>query len=61
MKRLLSILLALCLLVGAMSLAYAEELSVDTEETVEIDGVESSDLNESYAREPNETLLENQE
>lgn len=53
MKRLLSILLAFCLLVGAIPLAYAEEQSGDTEETVEIGGVESSD--------PNETPLENQE
>lgn len=61
MKRLLSILLALCLLVSAMPLAYAEGLSVDTEETVEIDGMESSNQNESSTPEPSETILENQD
>lgn len=61
MKRLLSILLAFCLLVGAMPLAYAEELSVETEETVEIDGEESPALNESSTQEPSKTPLENQD
>ena len=61
MKRLLSILLALCLLVGAMPLAYAEGLLVDIGETVEIDGEESPALNESSTQEPSKTPLENQD
>lgn len=59
MKRLLSILLVLCLIVGAMPLAYAEDSEgVDTGETIEADGGESPDPEESSTSEEGRIIVQ---
>ena len=61
MKRLLSVLLALCLLVGAMPLAYAVDGGdVDVGEAVETDGVESPAPGDSSTPETDEAPSEGQ-